>query len=112
MSRRPETIPERRATADELAREALQWESGELSPAGWTDAPEAVPRARESVAISIRLPQRMIAILKEFAGRSGIGYQVLMKKWLDERIRQEHELLKAERARARRKRKKGEKSVS
>jgi hypothetical protein len=35
----------------------------------------------------------MVAILKEFARRSGIGYQVLMKKWLDERIVREHDRL-------------------
>jgi len=35
----------------------------------------------------------MLEILKEFAGRSGNGYQVLMKRWLDERIRQEREQL-------------------
>jgi hypothetical protein len=92
---------EQRPTDEELAEEALRWDSGELTPSGWTDAPEAVPRAKESVAISIRLPRRMVAILKEFASRSGIGYQVLMKRWLDDRIRQEHERVKAEIARAR-----------
>ena len=43
----------------------------------------------------------MVAILKEFAHRSGIGYQVLMKRWLDDRIRQEHERVKADIARVR-----------
>jgi hypothetical protein len=94
-------MSEKRPTDDELAEEALRWDSGELTPSGWTDAPEAVPREKESVAISIRLPRRMVAILREFARRSGIGYQVLMKRWLDDRIRQEHERVKAEIARAR-----------
>ena len=92
---------EQRPTDDELAEEALRWDTGELTPSGWTDAPEAVPRAKESVAISIRLPKQMIAILKEFARRSDIGYQVLMKRWLDDRIRQEHARIKEELARAR-----------
>jgi hypothetical protein len=92
---------EQHPTEDELAEEAIRWDSGELTPSGWQNAPEAVPREKESVAISIRLPRRMVAILKEFARRSGIGYQVLMKRWLDDRIRQEHERVKAEAARAR-----------
>jgi predicted DNA binding CopG/RHH family protein len=73
----------------ELAAEAKNWDERTLTPAGWQDAPDAVPRAAESVAISIRLPRKMLAILKEFADRAGIGYQVLMKAWLDERIRKE-----------------------
>jgi hypothetical protein len=52
--------------------------------------------------ISIRLPRQMVAILKEFARRSGIGYQVLMKRWLDERIRQERKRLRREQQRLRR----------
>lgn len=94
-------MSEQRPTDPELADEALRWDSGELTPAGWTDAPEAVLRTKESVAISIRLPKQMVAILKEFARRYGIGYQVLMKRWLDDRLRQEHERVKAEIARAR-----------
>lgn len=92
---------EQRPTDEQLAEEALQWDSGELTPSGWTEAPEAVPRAKESVAISIRLPRRMVTILKAFARRSGFGYQVLMKRWLDDRIRLEHERVKDEIARAR-----------
>ena len=74
---------------DNLAREARLWDERKLTPAGWSDAPEAVPAAKRSVPISIRLPQPMVTILKEFARRAGIGYQVLMKQWLDDRIRQE-----------------------
>ena len=40
-------------------------------------------RARESTQINIRLPCQMVEILKEFARRAGIGYQVLMKRWLE-----------------------------
>ncbi len=74
---------------DDLAREARLWDERELTPAGWRDAPEAVPAVKRSVPISIRLPQPMVVILKEFAQQAGIGYQVLMKQWLDDRIRQE-----------------------
>jgi hypothetical protein len=82
-----------RLTDEELAREAQRWDNREVSPAEWIDAPDAVPRAKESVAISLRLPVKMVAILKEFARRERIGYQVLMKRWLDERIREERDRL-------------------
>ncbi|MBI2377092.1 MAG: toxin-antitoxin system HicB family antitoxin [Deltaproteobacteria bacterium] len=55
----------------------------------WEPTPEAIPRAEESTAISLRVPKRMLTILKEFARREGVGYQVLMKRWLDDRIRAE-----------------------
>jgi CopG antitoxin of type II toxin-antitoxin system len=84
-------MSKKRATEAELAEEARRWDSGELTPRGWVDAPDALPRARESVAISLRVPAPMLEILKEFARREGIGYQVLMKRWLDERIRMERD---------------------
>ncbi len=84
-------MSKKRATDAELAEEARHWDSGELTPKGWKDAPDAVPRAKESVAISLRVPAPMLEILKEFARREGIGYQVLMKRWLDERIRSERD---------------------
>jgi len=74
---------------EELAREAGRWAHPDLDLAGWEDAPDAVPRNAESVAISLRLPKKMLDILREFARREGIGYQVLMKRWLDDRIRRE-----------------------
>ena len=40
-------------------------------------------------AISIRMPKDMLMIIKEFANRQGIGYQVLMKQWLDDRVKTE-----------------------
>ena len=89
---------------EELAEEARRWDEREVTPAGWEDAPEAVPRAKESMQINIRLPCQMVAILKEFARRSGIGYQVLMKRWLDERIRQERERFRQEQEHLRRER--------
>lgn len=80
-----------------LAKEAKAWANGELDPREWEDAPEAVPRSGESVSISIRIPKKMLLILKEFARREGVGYQVLMKQWLDERIREEATRIRRER---------------
>jgi hypothetical protein len=90
-----------RMSAEEMAEEARRWAEDVPPPGSLVDAPDAVPRAKESVQISIRLPCQMVAILKEFARRSGIGYQVLMKRWLDERIRQERKRLRREQERLR-----------
>src|SRR5437660_10918001 len=97
-------MTEKRMSDAELAEEARRWDERQLTPDGWEDAPEAVPRAKESLQINIRLPRQMVEILKEFARRSGIGYQVLMKRWLDERIRQERERHRQEQERLRRER--------
>src|SRR5438477_695540 len=97
-------MTEKRMSNEELAEEARRWDAREITPAGWEDAPDAVPRAKESMQINIRLPRQMVEILKEFARRSGIGYQVLMKRWLDERIREERERLRREQERLRRER--------
>jgi predicted DNA binding CopG/RHH family protein len=75
----------------ELAEEARRWDSRESTPAGWEDATDAVPHAKASESISLRLPKAMLAVLKEFARRENIGYQVLIKRWLDDRIRAERE---------------------
>src|SRR5438046_2463198 len=87
---------------EEMAEEARRWTEGDVPAGGLIDAPDAVPRAKESMQINIRLPRQMVEILKEFAKRSGVGYQVLMKRWLDERIRQEREGLRREQERLRR----------
>jgi hypothetical protein len=84
----------KRLTDRELACEAERWDKREVTPSDWQDAPNLVPRAGESVAISVRLPKQMLALLKEFARREGIGYRVLLKRWLDDRLRAEHEQLK------------------
>ena len=81
------------ALDNELDAEAIRWESGGTDPSGWVDAPEAIPRVRASTPISLRLPTQMLRILKLFAEREGVGYQVLMKQWLDERIREERDKL-------------------
>ena len=87
-------MSDRRMTDEELAREARRWDARETTPGNWEDSPEAVPRTGESVAISIRIPKDMLSILKEFAKRKGVGYQVLMKKWLDDRIREERVVIR------------------
>ena len=85
------------ASSDQVAREASQWDSGAIQSKGWVDAPEAIPRSPASTPISLRMPEQMLRILKQFAEREGVGYQVLMKQWLDERIREERERLVGER---------------
>lgn len=75
----------------ELRNEAARWIERSVDGRKWVDAPERVPRVDETVLISVRVPKRMLAILREFARRAGIGYQVLLKQWLDDRIRAEHE---------------------
>lgn len=86
-----------RASREELEREAEDWDRGVLTPRDWQDAPEAIPRVGASTSISLRVPNDMLAILKAFARRQGIGYQVLLKRWLDDRIRDERDKLAKER---------------
>ena len=74
---------------DELIHEVDEIESQSQVPADFKDAPEALPRFDESKAISIRIPVTMIQVLKEFAKRQGVGYQALIKRWLDDRLRLE-----------------------
>lgn len=80
----------KRASPEQLADEAREWMSEQRAPSRWEDAPERVPKSAQSTAISVRLPKDMLRILREFARREGIGYQVLMKRWLDDRIRAEY----------------------
>ena len=77
------------ATDEELRRDAEAWDKGLLTPKDWTDTPEAVPRSTASIAISLRISAQMLTIVKEFADREGVGYQVLIKRWLDDRIQEE-----------------------
>jgi predicted DNA binding CopG/RHH family protein len=87
-----------RTPHQELAQEAVDWDSRRRTPSGFEDAPRAVPRAQEATAISIRMPNALLALLKRFAEREGIGYQVLIKRWLDDRVRAERERMRAGRA--------------
>ena len=79
---------------DKLAAEVAEIESGEWWDKNWYPSPQAVPRSGESQSITIRMPKGMVTILKAFAEREKIGYQVLIKRWLDDRIRQERDKLK------------------
>ena len=78
-----------KASDEQLAQEARLWTDGTLRPDDWADEPDAVPRSGATTPISIRLPTRMLSILKALAEREGIGYQVLIKRWLDDRIKLE-----------------------
>lgn len=80
-----------------LAAEAEDWEARRLDPRAWEDAPEAIPRAGESTLISIRIPNRLLAALRALARRGDVGYQVLIKRWLDERLQEERRQLAATR---------------
>ena len=57
-------------------------------------SPEKIPNIGKSTLIDFRVPTDMVTILKEFARRQGIGYKVLMKRWLDDRIREERDKLR------------------
>jgi predicted DNA binding CopG/RHH family protein len=82
---------------DVLAQEASDWAARRRTPAGFEDATDAVPRARAATAIRLRMPAALLTILKRFAEREGIGYQVLIQRWLDDRVREERERLRRSR---------------
>lgn len=63
-----------RVTPEELAAEAAEWEK----------EAEAL-----FTPISLRMPNDLLLIIREFARREGVGYQVLIKKWLDDRAKEE-----------------------
>ena len=82
------------ASIEELEREVQRWDEDAMPHIGWENAPERIPNIAKSTAISLRVPTDMLTILKEFARRERIGYQVLMKRWLDDRIREERDKLR------------------
>lgn len=80
-----------RTTTVDLAKEAARFSSEKDfdREGGWA-VTEPTDDVREAaVAISLRLPGRQLQLLKELARREGIGYQTLMKRWLDDRLREE-----------------------
>jgi predicted DNA binding CopG/RHH family protein len=87
----------KRTPHEELAQEAADWDNRRRTPSGFVDDPSAVPRAQEATAISIRMPNALLVLLKKFAEREGVGYQVLIKRWLDDRVRAERESMRAHR---------------
>jgi len=44
------------------------------------------------------VPTPMLEALKALAQREGVGYQVLIKRWLDDRLRKERDRLARQRA--------------
>jgi hypothetical protein len=44
------------------------------------------------------MPTALLTLLKKFAEREGIGYQVLIKRWLDDRVREERDRMRQTRA--------------
>lgn len=86
----PEYTP---AAGEKPEREARVWQQDGLAPTDGHDAPEAEPRAVASRSISLRVPEQMLIALKAMAQREGVGYQVLLKRWLDDRIREERRRL-------------------
>jgi predicted DNA binding CopG/RHH family protein len=97
-NRQTRPVPEQRVRTphDQLAREAASWDERQLTPAAFTDAPGAIPNASQSTAISIRMPNQLLELLKKFAKHEDIGYQVLIKRWLDDRLRAELERIRKE----------------
>ena len=89
----------KQATDPKLTAEVRDWDTGRLNTEGWVDALDAVPNQARSTAISIRMPNEMLNILKMLAERKSVGYQVLIKRWLDEKIREERDLLRLARKR-------------
>lgn len=81
------------ASDDQLAAEAEYWSKTTQLPDGWIDAPEAVPRRADAKSVTILMPTRMLDILEAFAERDGVRCQVLINRWLDERIREERDKL-------------------
>lgn len=78
-----------------LAEEVARWESGTFPHEGWKVAPEMIPNQEKSEAISVRIPKQLLQILKLIAAKEGIGYQVLIKRWLDDRVRLERDKIKS-----------------
>lgn len=70
----------KRATPEELAQEAAGWADGTLTMAGWQDAPHAVPRARET--LSLTLPAWLTHRLREVAKAKGVGLDHLVGWYL------------------------------
>lgn len=83
--------------------EAVFWASHDT--ADWWEHTEEVPaeelqidpefrarvleRAREKQLLSIRLERRQISLAKRIARDKSIGYQTLMRSWIEEGIRKE-----------------------
>ena len=80
----------------DLAREARRFSADNNfdRDGGWSAVDDKSDLDGATVAISVRLPGRQLQLLKEFARREGVGYQTLMKRWLDDRLRDEFEAMR------------------
>lgn len=66
-----------RTPHDVLAQEAADWDSGRLTPAGWQDAPEAIPRMHVTEMSFDDLDKRLSKLLKEDGAKTTKAYERL-----------------------------------
>ncbi|HJW75426.1 MAG TPA: hypothetical protein VJ787_07120 [Thermoleophilia bacterium] len=98
------TKKQARPTTIDLAKEAARFSADNDfdRSGGWVKKNPDDDVRGAAVAISLRLPGRQIQLLKEIARREGIGYQTLMKRWLDDRLRDELTARRSEKPAAKR----------
>lgn len=73
--------------ADEVesqARDRARWRETASSKERQPERDQWVEQS--TTAISVRMPNQLLELLKAAAAVEGIGYQTLMKKWLHERM--------------------------
>lgn len=80
--------------------EAERWLRLLRTPTSLKDAPKAIPRIKETTELRLRFPKTLALILTEFARRKSVSLPVLVKEWLDDRIREEARTLPKKRAKA------------
>jgi len=95
IAHRAAASPPARPPREEVSGEAAEWDERRRTPVRFEDAWDAVPRTGEATAISIRMPAAVLSLLKKFAEQEGVGYQVLIKRWLDDRLRLERDRMRA-----------------
>lgn len=81
---------------EQYRKETLAWVSGEWDPKDWTDSPKSAPEGH--AVVNLRVSPKLLEILREFARREGIGIEALIKYWLTDRIIDEREILRSDRA--------------
>ena len=71
------------------AEEAVFWaENDSTEFLDWDQAEVVKPKAK---LISIRLPEDLIASIKDSAKEKALPYQTLIRFWLNEKIKEEHQ---------------------
>jgi hypothetical protein len=86
-----------KSTPSDLGAEVKLWDEKKINPRTWVDAPESVPGFSQTKPISLRMQVNALKVIKEFARRKGVGYQVLLKMWIDEKIAEERNLFVSQR---------------